>query len=32
MKRYLTSSSLDYDHRTKKKVRSLMVERKLSQS
>ena len=32
MKRYLTSSSIDYVHRTKQKVRKLMVERKLSQS
>ncbi|HDO1311207.1 helix-turn-helix domain-containing protein [Aeromonas veronii] len=32
MKRYLTSSSLEYVHRTKKKVRKLMAERKLSQS
>ncbi|MFB2746863.1 helix-turn-helix domain-containing protein [Aeromonas veronii] len=32
MKRYLTSSSLDYVHRTKQKVRKLMAERKLSQS
>ncbi|TNI85226.1 helix-turn-helix domain-containing protein [Aeromonas sobria] len=32
MKRYLTSSSLEYVHRTKKQVRKLMAERKLSQS
>lgn len=32
MKRYLTGASLDYVHRTKKKVRKLMAERKLSQT
>lgn len=32
MKRYLTSASLEYVHRTKKKVRKLMAERKLSQT
>ena len=32
MKRYLTSSSLAYVHRTKQKVRSLLAERKLTQT
>lgn len=32
MKRYLTRSSLDYVHRTKKVVRRLMAERKLRQA
>lgn len=32
MKRYLTSASLEYVHRTKKKVRKLMAEQKLSQT
>lgn len=32
MKRYLTSSSLAYVHRTKQKVRRLLAERKLTQT
>lgn len=32
MKRYLTRSSIDYVHRTKRKVRLLMAELNLSQS
>ncbi|ELM3752460.1 helix-turn-helix transcriptional regulator [Aeromonas dhakensis] len=32
MKRYLTSSSLAYVHRTKQKVRLLLAERKLTQT